>query len=275
MNTLTFNGNTLTTIDQEDQIWLTSSELATALGYKTADSVTRIFNRNKDEFSSNMTRIVETVKLTASCKTKALTVKSNESTESVVSSKTKGLRAKIRIFSLRGCHLLAMFARTDIAKAFRVWVLDILEREVKTTSHQRIPLRQACDRLAVGNMLISDAYKVVTSHYGVEHIDQIPESKLPEAVAFVYDVILAKKEDVSTNQTYSENVGNLVRHMYYISSWFRSVRVPLNMMNPAIVSEVSGHMTSGVFSAQILNGQIAERFNPMISNDVQWSVKPH
>lgn len=33
-----------------------------------------------------------------------------------------------RIFSLRGCHLLAMFARTPVAKAFRKWVLDVIER---------------------------------------------------------------------------------------------------------------------------------------------------
>lgn len=33
-----------------------------------------------------------------------------------------------RIFSLRGCHLLAMFARTPVAKAFRKWVLDVLDR---------------------------------------------------------------------------------------------------------------------------------------------------
>lgn len=35
---------------------------------------------------------------------------------------------KLRIFSLRGCHLLAMFARTPVAKAFRRWVLDVIER---------------------------------------------------------------------------------------------------------------------------------------------------
>lgn len=202
MNALTFNGTTLTTINQGDQVWLTSSDLAIALGYKTADSVTRIFNRNKDEFSSRMTQVIETVKLTASSKTKGCSGNNSESTESVLSSKTKGLRAKIRIFSLRGCHLLAMFARTDIAKAFRVWVLDILEREVKTTSHQRTPLRKACDRLAVGNMLISDAYKMVTNHYNVDHIDQIPESKLPEAVAFVYDVILARQASNTNNSKY-------------------------------------------------------------------------
>lgn len=184
MNALTFNGNTLTTIDKDAQIWLTSSDVAKALGYKSARSLTNLYNANADEFSPTMTEVIE----------------------SVTSSKTKGLRAKIRIFSLRGCHLLAMFARTDIAKAFRVWVLDILERETKTTSHQRTPLRKACDRLAVGNMLISDAYKIVTSHYNVEHIDQIPESKLPEAVAFVYDVILARQASNANNAKYIDDM---------------------------------------------------------------------
>ena len=184
MNTLTFNGNTLTTINQANQIWLTSADVAKALGYKSTRSLTNLYNANSDEFSANMTEVIE----------------------SVTSSKTKGLKVKTRIFSLRGCHLLAMFARTDIAKAFRVWVLDILEREVKTTSHQRTPLRKACDRLAVGNMLISDAYKIVTSHYNVEHIDQIPESKLPEAVAFVYDVILARQAGNGNNSKYIEDM---------------------------------------------------------------------
>ena len=166
MNTLTFNNNTLTTINQDNQVWLTSSDLATALGYADGKSINRIFSRNEDEFSVNMTQVIEGV-------------------NSTTSSKTKGLKVKTRIFSLRGCHLLAMFARTDIAKAFRVWVLDILDRETKTTPRQRTPLRQACDRLAVGNMLVSDAYKLVSNHYNVEHIDQIPEASLPEAVALV------------------------------------------------------------------------------------------
>ncbi|WP_187153367.1 hypothetical protein [Candidatus Arsenophonus triatominarum] len=36
----------------------------------------------------------------------------------------------VRIFSLRGAHLVAMFARTPVAKEFRKWVLDILDKEV-------------------------------------------------------------------------------------------------------------------------------------------------
>lgn len=35
-----------------------------------------------------------------------------------------------RVFSLRGAHLIAMFSRTPVAKEFRRWVLDILDREV-------------------------------------------------------------------------------------------------------------------------------------------------
>lgn len=192
MNTLTFNNNTLTTINQDNQIWLTASELAIALGYKNKQSVSKIYNSNAEEFTDTMTQVIE-------------------STESVLSLKTKGLKVKTRIFSLRGCHLLAMFARTDIAKAFRVWVLDILERETKTTPRQRTPLRQACDRLAVGNMLVSDAYKLVSNHYDVEHIDQIPEASLPEAVAFVYNMILMKQQASAKNTQY-------VNDMYAIGS---------------------------------------------------------
>ncbi|OOC12774.1 hypothetical protein BM451_14785 [Dickeya dadantii] len=43
---------------------------------------------------------------------------------------------KIRIFSLRGAHPLAMFARTPVAKESRRWVLDILGQEVMTRGYQ-------------------------------------------------------------------------------------------------------------------------------------------
>lgn len=111
MKALSFNGVTLTPVHHNSQIYLTASELAKALGYACADSVTRIYNRNADEFSPDMTQIItsfQTVNLTAS----------------------KNLQTSTRIFSLRGCHLIAMFARTPVAKDFRKWVLDILDKEV-------------------------------------------------------------------------------------------------------------------------------------------------
>jgi prophage antirepressor-like protein len=56
----------------------------------------------------------------------------------VVESTTNGInesqcRLKVRIFSLRGAHLNAMFARTSVAKEFRRWVLDVLDHEVGNT----------------------------------------------------------------------------------------------------------------------------------------------
>ena len=109
-NQLTFQETTLTPVLQDNQTWLTSTDLANALGYKDISSVTRIFNRNEDEFTACMT---ETVKLTVS----------------------NNLQKSIRIFSLRGCHLIAMFARTKIAKEFRKWVLDILDVETQNLTH--------------------------------------------------------------------------------------------------------------------------------------------
>ena len=35
----------------------------------------------------------------------------------------QGQNRQVRVFSLRGCHLLAMFSKTPVAKEFRRWVL--------------------------------------------------------------------------------------------------------------------------------------------------------
>ncbi|WP_320910222.1 Bro-N domain-containing protein [Citrobacter farmeri] len=102
---LNFHGMNITPVDSVPGIWLTSTDVAKALGYKSTKSITNLFNQNADEFSDGMTQVIESV--------------------------TSGnYRKKVRVFSLRGAHLIAMFARTDVAKEFRRWVLDILDREV-------------------------------------------------------------------------------------------------------------------------------------------------
>lgn len=45
--------------------------------------------------------------------------------------KTGAVDIPVRVFSLRGAHLVAMFATTPKAKEFRRWVLDILDREIQ------------------------------------------------------------------------------------------------------------------------------------------------
>lgn len=108
MKALSFNGVTLTPVHHNSQIYLTSTELAKALGYADVRSITNIYNRNQDEFASGMTEVIKLI----------------------TSNNSNNLQTSTRIFSLRGCHLIAMFARTPVAKDFRKWVLDILDKEV-------------------------------------------------------------------------------------------------------------------------------------------------
>ncbi|SEQ27695.1 BRO family, N-terminal domain [Rosenbergiella nectarea] len=106
---LNFHGIQLQPIEQMNDIWLTSSDIAKALGYASSKSVSTIYSRNSDEFTDAMSMVIK-------MKTNGI---------------NNNLREKsVRVFSLRGCHLIAMFATTTIAKEFRKWVLDILDREV-------------------------------------------------------------------------------------------------------------------------------------------------
>lgn len=110
-NQLVFNNTTLSIINLNNQIWFTSSELARALNYSDQSSVNRIYSRYQYEFTNKMT---SSVKLT---------------------DQNQQMR-EVRIFSLRGAHLIAMFSRTEIARDFRKWVLDILDKEVQKTTPQ-------------------------------------------------------------------------------------------------------------------------------------------
>ena len=115
MTTLTFQNTTLSVINQNNQTFLTASDLGKALDYSDADrSVRRLYTANADEFTAEMTALIEMP--------------------------TAGGLQKVRIFSLRGAHLIAMFARTKVAKDFRKWVLDILDREVSQNANQIQPL---------------------------------------------------------------------------------------------------------------------------------------
>ncbi|EBA4600823.1 hypothetical protein BA656_11735 [Salmonella enterica] len=103
-------------------IWLRSSEIARALGMSKSDAVSQIYHRNADEFTDAMTLTLK------------LSVKGFGSGES---------GRKVRVFSLRGAHLVAMLARTPLAKEFRSWVLDILDRDISPQSPEPIVPRSS------------------------------------------------------------------------------------------------------------------------------------
>lgn len=102
---LCFNNFKFSPVTHQNLPWIRSTELAHALGYKREDILGKLYRKNADEFTPDITQLIEIVDNTGSV-----------------------FPVKLRIFSLRGCHLLAMFARTPVAKAFRKWVLDVIER---------------------------------------------------------------------------------------------------------------------------------------------------
>ncbi|EAA3938781.1 transcriptional regulator [Salmonella enterica subsp. enterica] len=105
MNTqLVFKSRVLEAVEHEGKPWFTAATLAKALEYSDTKRITVLYNRNSDEFTPGMSEVLK-------------------------SSTSGNLRVSRRIFSLRGAHLIAMFASTPVAKEFRKWVLDLIEKE--------------------------------------------------------------------------------------------------------------------------------------------------
>lgn len=185
-----------------DQIWLRSSEIAEALGYKQSDAVTKLFNRNADEFTDNMTQVID-----------------NPQTPNL----------GVRIFTLRGCHLIAMFARTAVAKEFRKWVLDLLDREVTNQLHattvlEREQLNQAIVTLVAknGRLNYSDAYKLVHQRFNVEHTHELNRQQLADAVTYVHWLTVSSAADNKPTlpENIKEDIRNLCIHARYLRAWW-------------------------------------------------------
>lgn len=173
---LTFQSTTFDVIDHNGQPWIQSRQLAAALGYKDESSVRRIYERNSDEFTDGMTATVNlTVGITP---------------------------VDVRVFSLRGCYAVAMFARTQIAKSFRVWVLDVLEslnaqpapqpqldtssRLSKSSDPERKELTAMINAwVSCAPIHYAGARSVVNAHFGVKSVDELTVEQVKEAILFV------------------------------------------------------------------------------------------
>lgn len=98
---------------------------------------------------------------------------------------TKGGIQQVRIFSLRGAHLLAMFARTKVAKEFRHWVLDVLEGEAEApTTAKRKP--KLLPNGLTGDQ--QDAIKALVK----ARVEELPESKRAKAAITCWSALKSK-----------------------------------------------------------------------------------
>ncbi|UCV02321.1 Bro-N domain-containing protein [Dechloromonas denitrificans] len=104
-NVLVFENTELDVVDIHQVPWLRGLQVASALGYKNPSAdIQNLYDRNADEFTDDMTQVIDLP--------------------------TAGGIQPVRIFSPRGCYLLGMLARTEKAKAFRAWALDVLEGRI-------------------------------------------------------------------------------------------------------------------------------------------------
>ena len=122
MNELTFKNQTIVPVIVNNLPYLTASHVGIALNYARPDKINSIYQSHRDEFTDTMTFTTDLV--------------------------VQGQNRQVRVFSLRGCHLLAMFSKTPVAKEFRRWVLDLIEQH-----NQSVTNCQQLDARAIGSIV--------------------------------------------------------------------------------------------------------------------------
>lgn len=253
---LSFNDVNFSPVEHDNQVWLTASELAKALGYKQENAVSKIFNRNADEFSDEMTQVIKNPQLP---------------------------NLGMRIFSSRGCHLIAMFARTDVAKAFRKWVLDVLDKVsgkpvavAKTHKEERAPLTSAVNLLVAKtkHLNYSDAYKLVHQRFNVEHIDEIPYDAISVAVEYVHQLIALYSHSKNTTSTLfnTNNVMGLAQSMCWVSAWWRCYSDALMLINPNMTGYINDYFNDGAYLASSVLGEKAREVNLRILRELPYDL---
>lgn len=121
---LHFEHTDLQVIDRNGAPWLLPEHIGRALQMaNTRRTVLNLFNRNRAEFGPDETAEIELDVEHGTAESR------HRSDDAILRGQVHHTRRiKVRIFSLRGANLLAMLARTDVARRFRKWVLDLIER---------------------------------------------------------------------------------------------------------------------------------------------------
>lgn len=197
---LTFNGITLSPIPHQNSPWIRSVELARALGYSDESSVGRIYKRNAEEFTPEMTQVIEI-------------------------SDTVNLTVPSRIFSLRGCHLVAMFARTPVAKAFRRWVLDVLDK-LDAEQHAAASSPAADD--FTGTLTITPEQQCTLQEIVRAKVEVFPKNQRPSLYAQAWSRFNTHFRLARYCQLQREKVSEAITYLTRME-----LAIPMSSINPA------------------------------------------
>ena len=244
---LCFNDFTFSPVTRDNQPWIRASELSRALGYGRENQISRLYRSNADEFTPEMTQVIE-----------------------IVDGPDSGLSVTARIFSLRGCHLLAMFARTPVAKAFRKWCLDVIEQygdrvpvaepvtiDATRPSRRTDPERKALTAIIntwVGMAPIhyASARAQVNAHFGVASVDALTVAQVKDAIRWVQGKIdalptlpaSAPARTLPVSNIYRDRVKELERLEAKFMEFAGETRSRLSELNAEYI-----RLNQGAFSA--------------------------
>ena len=154
-NQLVFKSHTLTPVIVNNQPCLGVHQIGVALDYARDDIVSKMYRSHADEFTPDMS-FLTTVE-------------------------TSGGKQQARVFSLRGCHLLAMFSKTPVAKEFRRWVLDLIEQRNQTISKMETT---TLDIKTIGGVVKRCAAAAVR-----DELETLPELVKAQVEQTVYEVL--------------------------------------------------------------------------------------
>ena len=167
---LVFESTEFDVVDIHNIPWLRGFQIGSALQYKNPSSdMSKLFERNADEFTEEMTRVVDL--------------------------QTAGGIQPVRIFSPRGCYLLGMLARTEKAKAFRSWVLDVLEGRAVPREAKPMTIPQTISMHKLRLSLMKELEKITTGgmrsaiHDQLRHVSRLLALPVPPLTAIGRTVI--------------------------------------------------------------------------------------
>lgn len=199
---LTFNGITLSPIPHQNSPWIRAAELSRALGYGRENQVSRLYRNNADEFTPEMTQVIE-----------------------ISDGPALGLSVKTRIFSLRGCHLVAMFARTPVAKAFRRWVLDVLDK-LDAEQHAAASSPAADD--FTGTLTITPEQQCTLQEIVRAKVEVFPKNQRPSLYAQAWSRFNTHFRLARYCQLQREKVSEAITYLTRME-----LAIPMSSINPA------------------------------------------
>ena len=137
---LTFEGLTLTPVDHPGGLWFTAAQVGMALGYGISTFGSPDLGRETAFGSSNSPKRAgqfdppfwENQKNSVNPRVRRIYLRHAEEFDDSMTAEmdlpTAGGPQKTRIFSVTGCLLLAVLARTERSRRFRIWLVRAVQR---------------------------------------------------------------------------------------------------------------------------------------------------